>query len=325
MNCIFDDYMKFVDSFLSSYFRILLENKYERRLVRPFIDKYISVRYYNDFVVKDTRFTERLNKELNSVAKEMIKENEEKSEKIKNIFALFSYVLFIEKCESNAELNSLIKTLFTDKNITLVYSIETKEELTELVKNFMDKKAEFFKLFTSNEFVLNENKYPNDVIVVDLAQRCNLSKLYSEYAIDKAYNADIVVENKLYLSLLLLSYRVIVDITKLNFKTEYVIDFPTTLLEKTKKILKYLRVLDNEYLKTRINLRIKYKEYKENKKKINNLINQGYSICVELDNEFDMDFSCLLLFSFIFVNKNAKYYDIIINSKEDVKTEIITL
>ena len=32
-----------------------------------------------------------------------------------------------------------------------------------------------------------------------------------------------------------------------------------------------------------------------------------------------------MLFSFIFVNKNAKYYDIIINSKEDVKTEIITL
>ena len=45
MNCIFDDYIKFVENFLSNYFRILLEGKYERRLVRPLIDKYISVKY----------------------------------------------------------------------------------------------------------------------------------------------------------------------------------------------------------------------------------------------------------------------------------------
>ena len=47
MNCIFDDYIKFVENFLSNYFRILLEGKYERRLVRPLIDKYISVKYMN--------------------------------------------------------------------------------------------------------------------------------------------------------------------------------------------------------------------------------------------------------------------------------------
>ncbi len=325
MNCIFDDYMKFIDNFLSSYFRILLANKYERSLVRPFIDKYISIRYYNEFVIKENKFTERLNKELNSIAKEMIKENEDKSEKIKNIFALFSYVLFIEKCETPNELNSLIKTLFSDNTITLVYNITAKEELTALLRNFLSKKQELSKVFTSNEFSLNEKKYQGYISVVTLDQNCNLSKLYSEYAIEKAYNSEMVNENKLYLSLLLISYRVIDDITKLNFKNEYVVDFPTSLFGKQKKILKYLRVLDNEFLKSKVNLKLKYKEYKENKKTVNKLINEGFSICVELDESYDMDFDCLLLFSYIFVNKNAKYYDIIINSREDIGTEIVVL
>lgn len=325
MNSFFDDYMKFIDNFLSSYYRILLENKYERRLVRPFIDKYISIRYYNEYVVKESKFTERLNKELNSVAKEMIRENEEKAEKIKNIFALFSYILYFERCKNFVELNSLLKTLFNDKAITLTYSDVAKDELGNLLREFLTKKSELIKLFKFNEFILEGKSYPNNVYLVRLKQNCSISKLYSEYAIEKAYNSEIVNENKTYLELFLLSYRVIKDINALNFKNEYVLDFPASLFEKQKKILKYLRVLDNEYLKTKINLKIKYKNYKKYKKDINNLINEGYSICVELDEEYDMNFRCLLLFSYIFINKNSKYYDIIINSKDDVKTEIITL
>lgn len=325
MNCLFEDYIKFVDSFLSNYYRILFENRYERRLIRPFIDKYISVRYYNEYVVKGTKFTDRLNRELNNVAKEMIHENEEKTEKIKNIFALFSYLLYIEKCDNYVELNNLIKTLFEDKTITLEYSDNTKEELNNLVRNYFNKKNEFFKLFESNEFELSMKKYPSNVYLVDLKQNCSLSKLYSDYAIEKAYDSEVVFENRVYLELLMLSSRVIKDIIDINFKNNYVIDFPPTLFGKQKKILKYLKTLDNEFLKTKINLKFKYKDYKENKKEINNLINEGYSVCLELDETYDIDFSNLLLFSYIFVNKKYNYYDIIINSKEDVKTEIITL
>ena len=78
MNCIFDDYIKFIDSFLCNYYRILLGTKYERRLVRPFVEKYINIRYYNEYVVKESKFTDVLNRELNNIAKEieeMIKSN----------------------------------------------------------------------------------------------------------------------------------------------------------------------------------------------------------------------------------------------------------
>ena len=268
MNCIFDDYIKFVENFLSNYFRLLLENKYERRLVRPLIDKYISVRYYNDSVILDNKFTVRLNKELNNVAKEIINESKDKTEKVKNIFALFSYILFIEKCNSFTELNSIIKSLFSDKTITLTYS---------------------------------------------------------EYAIERAYDSEVVVENKVYLMLLLLSSRVLKDSMELKYDNNYVIDFPVSLFDKQKKILKYIKAIDNDYLKTKIHLKIKYQDYKKYKKQINNLINQGFSISLELDETYDMDFSCLLLFTYIFLDKKYRYYDIIMNSRDDVKTTMITL
>ena len=93
MDNVFEEYIKFVETFLINYFKLLLGTEYERKLVIPFIDKYLNVRYYNKCVYEnEPKFIKRLNKELNSVAKEVITENETKIEKVKNIFALFSYV-----------------------------------------------------------------------------------------------------------------------------------------------------------------------------------------------------------------------------------------
>lgn len=325
MDCIFEDYIKFVDNFLSNYFKILLGNKYEKRLVHPFIDKYIRVRYYNEYVVKEKKFVARLNKELNNVAREMIKENEDKIDKIKNIFALFSYVLFIERSENLINVNALLKTLYSDKNITLEYNEVAKQEINDLIRDYIKKRNEFFKLFESNEFNLIYNIYENDVLMVDLTQECTISKLYSEYAVEKAYNSELVYENRIYLEILMLSSKILEDIFHLDYSGNYIVDFPSSLFDKPKKIIKYLKALDNDYLKSKINLKIMYKDYKAHKKDVHTLINNGYSVCLELDETYDIDFSNLLLFSYVFVSKKYKYYDIIINSKEDVKTQVISL
>ena len=60
MNCVFEEYIKYVDNFLVNYFKLLLSSRYEKRLVKPFIDKYKDVRYYNKYVVKENDFTTRL-------------------------------------------------------------------------------------------------------------------------------------------------------------------------------------------------------------------------------------------------------------------------
>ena len=325
MDCIYEEYIKYVDNFLVNYFKLLLSTKYEKRLVKPFIDKYIDVRYYNKYVVRDDDFTNILNRELNNIAKEVMEENEDKVDKIKNVFALFSYVMFIDGCTKFTDLNTLLKTLYSDSNITLEYSDSTKKELNSLVRDYISKKIAFFKLFESDEFYLKGKKYPNNIYIVDVGQRCNVSKLYSDYAVEKAYNSDLVIENKTYLGILMISSKILSEVIALDFKNNYIIDFPVTLLEKPKKIIKFLKALDDELLRTKIHLKFKYKDFKTYKREIFNLINQDYSVCLELDETYDINFDDLFLFSYILVDRKYRYYNIIINSKEDVKTNIITL
>ncbi len=323
MDCIFSEYVKFVENFLINYYKLLLSTKYEKGLVKPFIDKYIDVRYYNESVVKENNFTDRLNKELNNIAKELLEENEGKEDKIKNIFALFSYVLFIDGCIHYSDLNLLLKTLFSDKNITLEYSDATKKELNSIIREYINKKVSFFKLFSAEEFYLKGRKYTNNIYHIDLGQNCNISKLYSDYAVEKAYNSDVVFENRTYLTILLCSAKILSEVISLDFSKTYIVDFPVSLLDKPKKIIRFLKALDDDMLRTKICLKFMYKDYKKYKNEIKSLINQDYSICLELDKTYDVDFDDLFLFSYVIVNKKYKYYDIIINSKEDVNTNIL--
>ena len=325
MECVYSEFIKFVDNFLTDYYKVLLDSKYDKNIVKPFIDKYIDVRYYNKYVVKENNFTERLNKELNNVAKELLLLYEKKSELIKNVFALFSYVLFIDGCTHFNDLNVLLKTLFNDKNISLKYTTEIKKTIISSVRTYISKKVDFFRVFDTDEFYLKGKKVANELYRIDLGQKCNLSKLYSDYAIDKAYNSQVVLENRVFLTLIMLSSKILSEVIALDFSNNYIIDFPASLFEKSKKIMRFLRALDDELLKEKISLKIDYKDYKKYKKYVHQLITSGYSISLELDETYVVDFDNLFLFANILVSKKYDYYDIIINSKYDIKTNVITV
>lgn len=325
MECVFGEYIKFVNNFLTDYYKLLLDSKYDKNIVKPFIEKYIDVRYYNKYSIKEDSFTERLNKELNSVASSLMKENEGKKDNIKNVFALFSYVLFIDGCTKFNDINVLLKTLYADTNISLKYTAETKKKVTALVKVYITKKLSFFKLFESTEFYLKGKKIDDDIYRVDLGQKCNLSKLYSDYAIDKAYNSVVVNENKVYLTLIMLSSKILSEVIALDFSKNYVIDFPASLFEKSKKIMRFLRALDDDLLKEKISIKIYYRDYTKYKRYVNDLIRNGYSISLELDDSYTTNFDNLYIFTNIFVSKKYDYYDIIINNQDIIKTNIITV
>ena len=326
MDCIFEEYVKFVENFLINYFKLLLSGEYERSLIRPFINRYIDVRYYNQFsFVKEPTFTQKLNKELNNVAKEVMSENEDKVEKVKNIFALFGYILYIDGCFSYSNISTLTKSLFNDQNIKLNYSDKTKASVTELIREFTEKKNEFFKLFDTDEFYLKGKKMDGNVYCVDLGNNCHISKLYSEYAINRAYNSEVVMENRLYLMLIMLTTKILAEAISLNFDNTYVVDFPETLLEKQKKILKYLKLLDNDLLRNKVLLRFKYSVYKNRvyKKEINKLINKDYGISIILDEGFDSDFDSLVLFSNIFIDKKSTFYQNVMDNKEEYNLKVL--
>ena len=160
---------------------------------------------------------------------------------------------------------------------------------------------------------------------VDLKQNCKISKLYSDYAIDRAYNSEVVIENRIYLMLLMLTSKILSEVISLNYNNRYVIDFPVSLLEKQRKISKYLKTLDNDLLRNKVELRFDYSTYKNRvlRKEINKLITKDYSIGLYLDDSFDNDYDNLYLFNTIYVNKKSVFYDNIIFSKDELKINVV--
>ena len=119
------------------------------------------------------------------------------------------------------------------------------------------------------------------------------------------------------------SSKILSEAISLNFNNTYVVDFPASLLEKPKKIIRFLIALDDDLLRTKICIKFSYRDYKEYKKDIKNLINQDYSVCLELDETYDIDFDDLFLFTYVIVHKKYKYYQNVIDNKDEVKTNII--
>ena len=109
------------------------------------------------------------------------------------------------------------------------------------------------------------------------------------------------------------------------YDNTYVVDFPDTLFEKPKKIIKFTNAINDEYLKEKVSFKINYKHYKHYKRTVHELINRGYGITLELDETYTTNFDNLFLFTNIIVDKKYNYYDIIINNRDAIKTNIITL
>ena len=326
MECIMEEYIKFTNNFFVEYYKTLLSNKYDKKIVSPFIEKYIKVRYYNNALYNNENvFVEKINKELHSIATDLLRDPTIDEDLVKNIYALFTYLLYLDDCYEYNNVNTLIKTLFEDKNIKIEYQDDTKNKFKQLVTNYTKQKEEFLNSFNNKDFKISETKVDKNIYEAELIYNFEVNKLYSEYAINTAYNSEVVSENKLYLLILLLSKEILTCIQKMDYAKKYIVEIPTTLLQKPKKQKRFLRALDNEILKSRTSLKTTYQNYIENKDNINQLISSGYSISLVLDSTFKEDINCLVLFDNIYVYKKESYYDTIMNNRTSIESNIIII
>lgn len=327
MENIIEEYIQFVNDFLIKFYQILLGDTYDERIVKAFVDKYINIRYYNTTnYPKEKSFIVKINKELKDIADGLLKHFPDKKEVTKNTFALMGYVLYLDDCVEIDNIVKLNNALLKDTNIKLEYTDEAKMAYRELVKEFNKKKKDLFKVFEIEDFELKFRRLKRNLQFVSMAQHCNVSKLYSDYAVEKAFNSGVVEENKYYLLYYMLTEKILTDVIELNFDKAYVVELPISLLSKEKKIKRYLRILDSSIVKNKISIRYTYSDYKKHKEKINKLINLGYKISLLLDETFDNDFDCLILFQNVFVYEKYEYYDIIMNSEDKLlKSIVVTL
>ena len=321
---IINEYISFIRSKLLDFFKLILRNKYQKNLCATFIDKYIEVRYYNETNYLSTKdFINRVNKELIDLAEKLA--TDDNTEDIKNIVALFGYIVYFDDVCPVTEEMELINTLVSDE----IIKIDNKEGLKMFIKQWYlevkNTKEKFNKAINTREFNIVEERLYRKIYYLILEHNVRISNLYSEFAIDKAYNTGTVNEDKLFVTYILASSIVLNNAINLDFSRFYMVPFAGSLFEKDKKCARLLGVLDNPLAKKFISIRITYTDYKKNKNYIDKLINDGYSFGLELDSKYTGESRELVLFPYILAYEDSEEYTMLSRDKDLLKSKIIKL
>ena len=320
---IINKYIEFVKREYCNFFKLFLGNKYQKQLCMPFIDKYVLVRYYNETnYTREKDFINRLNKELIDVFEEIYTEENENI--LKNIVALFGYLVYFDDVGYVDDMQKLIDTLVNDEDIKLVRSENIDKEIKKWYNQFKKSKEKFNDAITSKDFTLIEERIYRKIFRLYLEHNVKISNLYSDYAISRAYNSGVINEDKLFITCILGELLILNNAILLDYSRFFVVDMVPTLFDKEKKLARLFNMLDNMLTKKYLSLRITYSDYKENKVMINKLINDGYSFGVIIDDSFSGNINELVLFTCIYVDSESEYYAIL-EEKKQVMPKIIKL
>lgn len=303
---VMDEYLKLIHEDLSASLKQILDKKYKKSIVDEFIKTYISTRYYNEDAKMNLN-TIKMNiiKKMTQKEKELYKEYPEKEKSIKTISDYIYLILYIDNV-SEIDSKEMIKTinLFEDKDkaISILEELKTKHEI---------KKEMFINSFDSDDFYLEyeDCNRVNNVQMVILEHNIEFSMIYSEFAIEKAFNTGKTNEDKYLVAYHLLAQQVIKDINNEDYNQKYIINFPETILEKKQKYKKLTEIVNNDILKEKICFEIDYEEFLKNKNEFNTLINQGFGFAVRLNKKVAKTTAMKMeIFRYIIINKELKYY-----------------
>lgn len=321
---IIKTYTDFIEKSFLNFFRIIFKNKYKKDLTIKFIDLYINVRYYNEtnyINIKD--FMSRLNREfidlLNNIS------DDENIEYLKNVIAAFGYLMYFDDLNNISEEVEVIDAIIGDNIVKIEDKKELKNELKKWLSDFKNSKEVFNDTLNTKDFNLIESRLYRKVYSLSLAHDVKISNLYSEYAVDRAYNTGTVNEDKLFITYILSSLLALNNAINLDFSKHYMLPFASSLFEKEKKLARLFNSIDNPLTKKILSIRITYQEYIKNEEKINELINQGFIFGLELDSTYTGNITELFLFPYILVYEDSEEYEMLIREKEHLKSRIVKL
>lgn len=321
---IISEYLKYVKKSLLEFYKIIFENKYQKSLIEPFLDKYIDIRYNNETNYHNIKNpTNRVSKELEPLFIELQSDNN--ISLLKSIYALFGYIMYLDDAIYFDSSKSLIDYLISDNNLKIEGLALKKDELNKWLRSFTKGKKEFFRVLETNEYILKEKRIQRGYYNLSLEQNVKISYLYSDTAINKAFTTGNTYEDSLFVLYILASKLVLENAINLDFSRRYCLEFANSLWSKEKKQKRLLEILNNTLAKKYLEIKISLTTYYETKSQIDKLIKEGYLFSLYLDDTFTGEITELYLFSTIFIYKNNEFFDMIINSKEKIPGRIIVL
>ncbi|MGN1300425.1 MAG: hypothetical protein ACI4VC_03680 [Clostridia bacterium] len=323
---VMQEYIKMTQDEVISYIKLIFERSYSKKIALRYMNAYLNVRFYN-FYPKDDNLTFRKNY-LNAIKEEeanIVRAMPEKKKLIENMGLFFYYILYFDKISYRVDIDEIIEKLYKIRKKLLRKDNEDfKENFRNTYEEYADKKEKFLKKFETEEFYLKVTDYEgaNNANRVNLKYNIKFPMLYSTQAIENVFNSGLVAEDKLFVEYNLMSVEIIQDILKGNFKRQYIIEFNTNLFKKKRKLASLLNVINNSAVQDKVNLKITYKEFLQNKDNIYELMRDGFKFAVILDNSFEPEyanFERLNAFYYTIASKKLDYYDKVITNESIIK------
>ena len=319
------EYLKINKRFVTKYMKLVLANKYNRKIAEEFYKTYVENRYsLIDEQLGKLNLKNEILKALDNLKKDLIKQDKETKDIVEQTRLYYNYVLYFDYVINSKSIEKIIIQIAEKKyqNLGQEYSELASAIYGEFLEN-QKEMQDFIKRFQSNEFNLEFEKSKNkpDIKRTTIKQNIKFPLLYSEYAIAKAMETEPISEDILFVEYHLIASAVINDITKGNVKSQYIASLPVTVLSKKQKAKRVLDILNSEFMKYKITFEISYKNFEKNKAKIYDLISQGYkfAVCIENENLKQEDIKRLEVFKYIITDENTS--KTIENS--NLKTQII--
>lgn len=312
---IMNQYIELTKKQINIYMRAVFGNQFNKKYCDAFTEKYINIRYYN-FYENDinTSMRKKILEHLRQTQEGITVNNIDDRELIEKMCVFYYYILYFDNVVYYKDLGKIIEKLSKlRKKLLNKYSEKFEEDLYNNMKEYISKKEKLLKRFESEEFFLKISTYPEktNIYRVNLKYNIKFPPLYSDFAIEKAFNIGIINEDKLVVEYYLIVVHAIKDILKQNFKKQYIVEFAPTILKKSKKIKSLLNLINNTAVQEKISMKIRYENFLENKEKIYELMRNGYKFAIILDNSFKVNYKNiedLNMFKYIIINKNLKHY-----------------
>ena len=322
---IMEQYIKNTKVFIKNFTKMFFLEKYNEEISNEYIETYIDSRIYNFGDDSQRFFYRRIYASLLE-KKVKLEENKELDKKLlEDNLMIYQFIFYIDGVRAITDLNEFVTDLYEKR--TTKFELESskglKDRMLKLIKSYIKEKEEFPKKYQTEDFSLDITKYflIDNTYKVKLKYNFRIPYIYSKEVISEVYNEGIVNEDKLIIEYILLTFVCIKDIDNGDFDTIYVVDFANTLFTKQVKLKQTLRLITNPAMQDKVCLKIKYKDFEENKELIYDLMKDGYKFAIELDNTFNptiINIKKLAVFNYLIVAENSKYYDKI----KDYETKI---
>ena len=329
---VMEEYILFTKKCFHKYLKLILDKQYNKDISEEFIDTYITVRYSNYLDETSNKFSllQKVNKALEDLAKNLVKVNPDNKECIENTSLFVTYFFYLDQLYILETQKKTIADIEKAREKLLGLKDKFNAEFQTMLREDTKKKKDFLTSFDSDVFHLEleplSSKYPND-IEARLVNNIKFPDLYSEVAIKRVEEKDVVSENLTAIAFLQVSSLLINEIMTCEFDKIYYVRLSESLFDKKTKIARVFHIIDNSFIQDRVRIIVDYHSFVRYRSYIMEFMRNGFMFVLNLDESFDYsseNIEYLELFDKILL-KSSKYYYKDMKNNGKIKNRIISV